>query len=364
LIEAKIMAYLEFNKRKLKHNYDLLDQIFKSRNIEWAVVSKLLCGHPELLQILIDCGAKEICDSRLSNLKTIKELDPSVNTVYIKPPAKEIIEDIIQYANSSFNTELDTIKLLSKEAKKQKTTHNVIIMIELGDLREGVMGEHLMDFYESIFDLPNIEVTGIGTNLNCLNGVLPSEDKLIQLSLYEQLIEAKFNRKIPWVTGGTSVIIPLLLREQVPSGINHFRIGESLFFGNNLITNEPIEGMHVDCIKLFAQIIEITEKPVVPIGYLGNNPSGESFVVKEEDYGKITTRAILDLGLLDTGVDFLTPKDKQLNIVGASSDMLVLDLNENSNNYKVGSIIEFELEYMGALRLFNSDYIEKKIVQD
>lgn len=86
--------------------------------------------------------------------------------------------------------------------------------------------------------------------------------------------------------------------------------------------------------------------------------------MKEEDYGKITTRAILDLGLLDTGVDFLTPKDKQLNIVGASSDMLVLDLNENSNNYKVGSIIEFELEYMGALRLFNSDYIEKKIVQD
>src|SRR5699024_9349238 len=84
--------------------------------------------------------------------------------------------------------------------------HRIIIMIELGDLREGIMGEYLMDFYQKVFDLPNIEVAGIGSNLNCLNGIMPSKDKLIQLSLYEQLIEAKYGKKIAGVYGGSSVM--------------------------------------------------------------------------------------------------------------------------------------------------------------
>jgi predicted amino acid racemase len=224
------------------------------------------------------------------------------------------------------------------------------------------MGEDLMDFYASIFKLPNIKVTGIGTNLNCLNGVLPSQDKLIQLSLYEQLIETKFNRKIPWVTGGTSVIIPLLLHRQVPEGINHFRVGEALYFGNNLIAGEPIKGMKQDVIKLFAEIIEITEKPKVPIGYLAENPSGEMFEVEEADYGETSYRAILDVGLLDISTDFLIPDDKELSFIGASSDMVVVDLGKTNRDYKVGDLCSFDLKYMGALRLLNSDYIEKRLV--
>ena len=267
----------------------------------------------------------------------------------------------MKFADASFNTEFDTIKLLSEEAKRQDKMHKIIIMIELGDLREGIMGDHLMDFYASIFKLPNIRVTGIGTNLNCLNGVLPSEDKLIQLSLYKQLIESTFNRKIPWVTGGTSVIIPLLNRQQVPVGINHFRVGEALFFGNNLITGGPAQGMKQGVIKLFAEIIEITRKPKVPIGYLGENPSGEVHEIAEEDYGKMSYRAILDIGLLDISTDFLMPDNKELSIVGASSDMLVVDLGETNDDYKVGDIISFDLKYMGALGLLNSDYISKTI---
>src|SRR5690606_29515225 len=148
-----------------------------------------------------------------SNLRVVKQLNPDVETVYIKPPAKRSIPNIVKYADASFNTELETIKLLSAEAIQQKKVHRIIIMIEMGDLREGVMGDDLLDFYEQIFRLKGIKVTGIGTNLNCLSGVLPSHDKLIQLSLYEQLIETKFNRKIPWVTGGTSITLPMLKRK-------------------------------------------------------------------------------------------------------------------------------------------------------
>ena len=355
------MAFIKLYRDKLASNYQHLSRLFAEHDIEWAVVSKMLCGNRAYLEEFIGLGSRSICDSRISNLATVKDIDPDVETIYIKPPAKRSIEDVVRYADVSFNTERYTIELLSAEAGRQGKVHRVIIMIELGDLREGIMGSHLIEFYESILKLPHIEVVGIGANLNCLNGVMPSEDKLIQMSLYEQLIEAKFNVSIPWVSGGTSVIIPLLLRGQVPSGINHFRVGEALYFGNNLITEEPMEGMHTDVFKLFAEVIEITEKPKVPIGYLGENPSGESFEIDEDDYGKSSYRAILDIGLLDVDASYLLPDDEKLQFLGASSDMIVLDLGDDYDRYKVGDLVSFNLKYMGALNLLNSDYIEKVV---
>ena len=357
------MAYITINKKKLKHNYDFLNDLFKSEGIEWAIVTKMLCGVEPYLQEVIKLGIKEICDARISNLAKVKEMAPDVQTVYIKPPARRAIKDIVSYADASFNTELETIKLLSEEAQRQDKLHKIIIMIELGDLREGVMGEALMDFYESIFRLPNIKVTGIGSNLNCLHGVMPSQDKLIQLSLYKQLIEAKFNRKIPWVTGGTSVVIPMVLTKQLPVGINHFRVGETLFFGLDLVHDKLIPGMEGGVLKLYSEIIEINEKPVVPIGELDTNPSGEMYEVNEEDYGRTSHRAILDVGLLDISSDYLVSADPALDFVGASSDMLVMDIGENEANYKVGDLVPFDLKYMGALQLLSSSYIEKRVIE-
>lgn len=356
------MAFITLNREKLRHNYHYLNNLFKKNKVDWAIVSKLLCGNELFMQEVVDLGVTEICDSRISNLATVKKLNPNINTVYIKPPAKRSIERVVQYADVSFNTEHTTIEMLSKEATRQNKTHRVVIMIELGDLREGIMGDHLIDFYDSVFELPNIEVVGIGTNLNCLHGTMPSQDKLIQLSLYKQLVEIKYNKKIPYVTGGTSVVIPLMNKKQLPKGVNHFRVGETLFFGNNLVTEKPFKAMKQDVFKLYAEIIEITEKPRIPIGELAVNPSGEMYEVNEEDYGKTSQRAIIDIGLLDVGTDFLIPDDSKLNIIGASSDMLVLDLEDTKKKYKVGDLVSFSLKYMGALHLFNSEYIEKRVI--
>jgi predicted amino acid racemase len=357
------MAYLNLYTDKLKKNYTFLNDMFHNNGIEWAIVTKMLCGTESYIQEVINLGIKEVCDSRISNLQIVKAQNPKIQTVYIKPPAQEIIEELVKYADASFNTEFLTLKWISDEAVKQKKTHKVIIMIELGDLREGIMGDHLMDFYESIFELPNIKVTGIGANLNCLHGVMPSADKLIQLSLYKQLIEIKFKQKIPWVTGGTSVVIPLIRRGQIPKAINHFRIGESLFFGLDLFTGEIIDGMQGDVLKLYAQIIEITKKPVVPMGDMDKNPSGESYEINEEDYGKMAFRAILDIVRLDVSEEYLIPEDESITMTGASSDMLVIDFGKSKKEYKVGDLICFKLKYMGALSLLNSHYITKNIVK-
>src|SRR5690606_22973994 len=249
---------------------------------------------------LLLLGVTEVHDSRISNLKKIKKLAPHVQTVYIKPPAKRSIPGIVSHADVSFNTEIQTIEMLSKEAVLQGKTHKIIIMIEMGDLREGVMGDELIDFYQQVLRMPNITISGIGTNLNCLNGVMPTQDKLIQLSLYKQLIEAKFDISIPWVSGGTSVAVPLVLRNVRPMAVNHFRIGEALFFGKDLFTGDTMEGMRDDVLRLNAEIIEINEKPAIPSGELGPNVAGNVNDLDESSVlGETSLRAILDIGLLD-----------------------------------------------------------------
>ncbi|PKP24896.1 MAG: amino-acid racemase [Bacteroidetes bacterium HGW-Bacteroidetes-2] len=357
------MAFITLSKSSLKQNYEYLQALFHQNNIQWAPVLKMLCGNKKYLEYLLSLGNEQVCDARLGNLKTIKSIKPLAETIYIKPPARKSISDIVKFADVSFNTEFTTLQWLSEEAIKQNKTHRVIIMIELGDLREGIMGEHLIDFYKKVFNLPNIEVMGIGANLNCLSGVMPSKDKLIQLSLYEQLIEAKFGKKIAGVSGGSSVMIPLLMKGQVPKGINHFRIGESLFFGVDLFENKTIDGMCDDVFLLHAEIIEITKKPMAPYGVLDVNPSGQTLKIEESDYGKTQKRAILDIGLLDIAkMEFLFPTEKDLGFIGASSDMLVLDLSAAKKKYKVGDIITFKMSYMGALGVMNSNYIEKRLI--
>lgn len=355
------MAFLELYRDKLKHNHRFLSKLFTENNIEWGIVTKLLCGNETFLREVVALGEKEFHDTRISNLKMVKKLAPDSQTVYIKPPAKRSITNLVRFADVSFNSDLYTIQALSAEAVKQGRTHKVIIMVEMGDLREGVMGDHLVDFYAQVFQLPNIEIVGLGTNLNCLNGIMPTQDKLIQLGLYKQLIEAKFDKRIPWITGGTSVTIPLLLKKQLPKGMNHFRVGEALFFGKDLFTDGMIKGMRNDVFKLHTEVIELYEKPMTPSGEQRANVAGVIPEVKESDIGRTAFRAIIDIGLLDVNPKDLTPLAKGISIIEASSDMLVLDLGENPSRLKVGDLISFKINYMGALGLMNSNYIDKVV---
>lgn len=355
------MAYVKLYRNELRHNYEYLDKLFKKNEIKWGITTKLLCGNRDFINEVIELGVGEVHDSRISNLRVVKNIDPDTVTIYIKPPPKDTIPELIKYADISLNTELSTMHELSEEAVRQDKIHKVIIMIEMGDLREGVMRDDLVDFYEKVFRLPGLEVVGLGTNLNCLHGVMPDGDKLIQLALYKQIIELRFRKKIPLVSGGTTVTIPLLLNNQLPEGVNHFRVGEALFFGKDLFTDGVIEGMSDQVLELYTQIIEISEKPMVPTGELGVNPQGRTTQIRDEDRGKTAYRAIVDIGTLDIQPNYLIPVNDNLTISDASSDMLVLDVGGNPEEYKVGDMIRFKLKYMGALGLMSSDYIEKKV---
>ena len=169
-----------------------------------------------------------------------------------------------------------------------------------------------------------------------------------------------FTKIIPFISGGASVTIPLIEQGLLPSGINHFRVGETLFLGTDVYKNNPHKKMHQDVFKLYAEIIELSEKPMVPNGELGKNLQMQELLIDEMLLGTSSFRAIVDIGLLDIDETNIEPVYKDVTIVGVSSDMIVLDLGTNPRNLKVGNLIEFSMNYMGILRIMNSDYVDKR----
>ena len=356
------MAYLELNREALQHNYHVIESTIRHHHKDWGAVTKILCGNKLFLQEVLQLQPKVVFDSRMSNLKAIKSLQPDIMTGYIKPPPKRIISKLLDVADITFNTQFSTISLINKVAADKGIRHKIIIMIEMGDLREGVLRESVIDFYSRVFELSNIEIVGLGTNLNCLNGVMPSYDKLIQLSLYKELLEARFNVQIPWVTAGTSVVYPMLDLGLVPAGMNHFRLGETLFFGVDLIENGPIPSMRQDVFRFFAEIVEIMEKPDLIDQPAGINVAGITPQVDPSKSTGSSNRALLDSGLLDIQQRNLLPFHPEYTIEGASSDMLVLSVGDYPENLNTGSYVPFKVDYMGVLSLMNSRYIEKRVV--
>jgi predicted amino acid racemase len=366
------MAELQINITEIRNNIRKLNAFFRKQDIQWSLITKVFSGDKEFMhEILTPDIIKDIHsvgDSRLSSLKNLKEVNKDLVTIYIKPPAHEYADEVVEYADISLNSSFETIEELNAAAIRQKKIHKIIVMIELGELREGVNREDFAEFYEKTFRLSNIEVVGIGSNLGCMFGIEPTYDKLLQLSLYKELIQLKHGSKLDLISGGTSITLPLVERQMVPKDINHFRIGEAAFFGTSPLNNEQFLDLNTDTFNFFTHIIEVEEKNLVPDGIIGDASIGHSTEFSEEQKGKTTHKAILDFGLLDVDHEGLKSDDPNIKLVGITSDMTVVEIGDNVDDegkvkYKVGDTICLDPNYIAVARLLNSKFIEKKFIQ-
>ena len=347
---------LNIDLNKLEHNTRLLADKFSKYNISVAAVSKVFCGLPELVEALIKGGASYIADSRIENFIRMKNID--VPKMLLRIPMLSQVDDVIDYVDISLNSEYSVIKALSDAAIKKEKVHDIILMVDLGDLREGIWMDEAVEFAGKLIDLKGINLKGIGTNLTCYGAVIPKVDNLIKLLNIAKDIEKKYNIKLDIISGGNSSSIYLVDNGDIPKGINNLRLGESIVLGNETAYSNRIEGSFNDCFTFSAEIIELKEKPSLPIGEIGVDAFGEKPVF--EDKG-IIKRAIVAAGKQDVKVDGLTPLDEKLSILGASSDHMIIDITDSKNDYKVGDHIEFLLDYGALLALSTSEFVYKNI---
>lgn len=356
---AQVYPRLTIDPEKLRQNIRALRTLCQQFEIEITGVTKGFCGDVKIAQNFCQEGLTRLGDSRVTNLQGLHGL-PAEKWL-LRPPMACEAEETVRYADVSLNSELETIYALDRCARDLHLRHKVILMVDLGDIREGYTDyEELLDVAQRVERLDGIELYGIGTNLTCFSFIQSTTEKLEQLvSLCEQ-IEARIGRRLAVISGGNSATLDLMLRGGIPSRVNNLRLGESLLFGRERARYQYLPGTCSDAFILQCQIVELKTKPSLPWGIIGTDSYGNSphFV----DRGPKRLKAVCALGKQDFDLETTRPADPDVILLGCSSDHLMLDVTASKQYYQVGDVVELIPGYFSLMRASTSKYVEKVIL--
>ena len=176
---------MEIYPNRIEENARSIVALCHKRKVQVAGVTKVTCAHPSVVQALVAAGVDMLADSRIENLEAIRQMGTSLPLMLTRIPTPSHAARVVELADISLNSSNETIRLLSAAAQEQKKTHKVILMVDLGDLREGVWPDHLIETVQKTSDLPNIELIGLGSNLACYGGVIPTHEKMQMLDRLE-----------------------------------------------------------------------------------------------------------------------------------------------------------------------------------
>ena len=352
------MSYpkLKINLDKIKQNVFTLVELCRENNIKVAGVTKVYCADKNIVDVYLEGGVSYLADSRIQNLKKMDYTD--VKKMMLRLPMISEAEEVVKYADISLNSEIDTIRELSKKAVELGKIHQIILMVDLGDLREGYYKEEeLMKAVEEVILLEGVDIIGLGTNMTCYGAIIPKQENLNRLMELKEKIESKYSLDLELISGGNSSAVYLLGKEDLK--INNLRLGESLVIGKESAYGEQIEGTVDDAFILEVEVIESKVKPSLPVGEIGKDAFGK--VPEFTDRGD-RTRTICAIGQQDVDLDGINLLDSDIILLGASSDHLILDTTDSKRVYRVGDTIEFKLSYGGILSTMTSPYVDKDFI--
>ncbi|WP_291328161.1 alanine/ornithine racemase family PLP-dependent enzyme [Desulfovibrio sp. UCD-KL4C] len=343
--------YLEINLAKVFSNTQKLVEMFGARNIFITGITKVALGEPKIANCLVAAGIESIGDSRISNIKRMQQAGVKAVFTLIRTPSITEILDVVKYADVSFNSELSIIAELSKAAIKQNKIHDIVLMVEMGDLREGILKQDLSQTIKKVIQLKGVNLVGLATNLACFSGVKPSKTKMDQLSRLAEACENEFNMKFRIISGGNSANFNWLFENSNLGRINNVRLGESIFIGRETLSRKHIKGLYLNAITLVAGVIESKVKPSLPEGEVGQDSFGNTSIFV--DKGDML-RTILAIGKQDVQVSGLTPLS-DVDIIGSSSDHLILDTTRSPLH--IGEQVRFSLDYPALLSCMTSPFV-------
>jgi len=347
---------LEIDVEKIKYNATQVVEKCHQQGIAVLGVTKGFGAMHQIVSAIIEGGVDGLADARMENILELRKNGFIQPITLLRIPNLSNVENVVQYADTSMNSEITVIKALAEAANKYNKIHQVILMVDVGDLREGILQEDVLDIAGQIFSLKNIKLLGLGTNIGCFGGVLPSPKNLGILVALGRAVEYQLGHKLDIISGGATSTLSLLESHQIPVGVNQLRVGEGILLGTDSTTGQKIPWLKQDAFMLRAEVIEVNSKPTVPTGIIGSDSFGQ--ITEFIDIG-IRKRAIVAMGQQSVDIDGICPVDENLIILGSSSDHLILDITDSQQEIKVGDHIAFTLTYSGILSSSYSNDVEK-----
>ena len=350
-------ATLTIDMETIAANSRRIASMAAERGVRLFGVTKAVAGMPQIARAMLDGGFAGLGESRLENVRRLRRAGIAEPIMMLRIPPVSDADAVVQLTDISLNSELGTLRALSAAAVRASRVHDVILMVELGDLREGMSPAELLEASDRAIDLPGLRLVGIGANLLCASGVLPTAEKMHELCAVAHSVETRHGIRLSHISGGNSGCLPLLADGLLPERINGLRIGYSVLLGRNGTDGSPLPELHQDAFTIEGELIEKKRKPSLPTGSLGLDAFGNKPVFV--DRGE-RLRGIASLGRLDLDPRSLIPKAAGVEIVTASSDHLILDLTDAAP-VEVGDKVEFLLDYASLVQAIMSPYVVKRL---
>ncbi len=353
--------YLTIALDKIEHNARTITGLCGDHGIAVTGVTKGVCGRPEVAAAMLRGGVVSIGESRFENIARLREAGIAAPMMQLRLPPLSGAAEIVAHTDISLNSEIAVLTALSEAARAQGRVHEVILMVDLGDLREGIMPEALQGLVSEALQLKGIRIVGIGTNLACFSGVVPSEDNATRLVELANGIEQEFGLSLRWISGVNSSGLDLIASGRMPERINHARIGEAILLGRETVQRRGWPGTFQDAFILHSEILELQPKPSAPLGELGQDAFGGLPTAQNRG---TRLRALLNIGREDVGAGNLTPLATGICILGASSGYLLVDVSDAEDTFEVGDELRFLPDYGALLTAMTSEYVKKRVVSD
>ena len=321
------------------------------RGILVTGIVKAALGSPEVGRAMLRGGVVGLGDSRIENLERLRAAGVRAPLTLTRSPMLSQVGRAVASADISLNSEPAVVAALSAAALSLARVHDVILMVELGDLREGLLGVDLVDASRLVVALPGVRLRGVGTNLACRSGVVPDQAKMDELSRLVEQVEQACGITVDIVSGGNSASLEWALGDAETGRINQLRLGESILLGVEPLQRRPLPGLRTDAFTLVAEVIEARRKPSRPWGRIAQAAFGTAPPVP--DLGEIN-HVVLALGQQDADPDGLTPP-VGTTVLAMSSDHLVLD--GGTHPMALGDEVAFGVNYSALLRAMTSPYV-------
>lgn len=351
---------VEIDLSRVEHNARELAKLCRRAGIEPVGVTKACRGMPEVGRAMLAGGVAMLADSRLENLRRLRDSGVECGLMLLRIPAPSAAGEVVALADVSLNSELPALEALSAAARRAGWRHRVIIMVELGDLREGFLPEEVVPAVARAADLPGLDIIGLGANLGCLSGTIPTRENLNVLTQLAGEVASRVGVGLPVISGGGTSCLPLVREGKSPGRLNQLRIGEGILLGTETVERTRIPGLYHNAFRIVAEIIEVKRKPSVPPGARGRDAMGR---VRELADRGVRARAIAALGEQDVAAEDLTCELPGVEPVGASSDHLVLDVTDCPERPRVGEEVGFIPGYASLVRAMTSPYLAKVVVR-
>jgi predicted amino acid racemase len=348
------MSDLFVDLEKLKHNINYIIDFCAEKQLELIAVVKGCFSYLPIIETFQKTGIKTFGISKTSNVvKNLPYMDH--RPMMIALPSVREADIVSRCFKTSLNSEITTIQALRQAADKTDWEHEVILMVDNGDLREGVMPEDVLKTVRKILEISSehLKFCGLGANLGCCSGTLPDKQNLYLLEELALDVEKQLGCEVRTVSVGGTVVLNWMQHNDLPSKINQIRIGEAFLLGYDTTGRKNFENLFNDVFTLRGEILEIKEKPSIPSGIQGFDAFGRA--PHFHDRG-IRKRALLNFGFSDTETSGLTPRLKGIAIVNSNSDYTIADITDCDEMLWVGDTLDFDVNYSAMMRAFISPY--------